>query len=353
MSQLNPLEFDRLVRKVEQLQRANADLKKFAQMAARDLGEPLRSIGGFIQLVDRRDGSTMSREGRHFMHLAANEVRQMEQALDSLLAFCQIDGAEQNRRIFDANEALGEVCLNLSSRIRAAGASVNYGNLPPIEGDRGEIKLLFRALIDNSLKFASEAAPVIRIDAEPAEGRLLRFKLTDNGIGIAPADRERVFSLFERLHERENYEGSGIGLALCRRIVERHSGRIEIQPNGAGSGLCVSFTLPGNGPSPPRLRKVLAEPIELEPEAKITESVGRIEFVKPMEVSGRGLKMAEDADEEPEGRSKPAPEATLGEKPGSFRHRARKRPVLRALKALRRIRRKKPRKKRWTWKLVP
>ncbi|MEM1296747.1 MAG: ATP-binding protein [Verrucomicrobiota bacterium] len=279
------------------MRRSNEDLKQFAYVAAHDLREPLRSISGFIQLLERREGSTMSSEGREFVQLAIRGVRQMEDTLNGLLTYSLIDGTEPEGEPIDVNALVGEVQLNLNSRINSTGTIIRSADLPAIKGDKLQIKRVFQNLIENAIKFRSEAAPEIEIDATPVENGFIQFSIADNGIGIEPTHRERVFTIFERLHTREEFEGSGIGLAICKRVVERHGGRIFIDPQSE-NGLKICFRLPSlHAAGKDFDSDVHTTPIEVPPEKMTSEPVGRIDFVEPLQVASSPELAVEGANE--------------------------------------------------------
>tara|TARA_R110002096_G_scaffold433224_1_gene651570 strand:- start:3057 stop:4121 length:1065 start_codon:yes stop_codon:yes gene_type:complete len=354
MGQSIPPNLDQIADQMEALRRSNEDLKQFAYVAAHDLREPLRSISGFIQLLERREGSTMSSEGREFIQLAIRGVRQMEDTLNGLLTYSLIDGTEPEGEPIEVNALIGEVSLNLNSRITSSGTTIKAGDLPTVKGDKLQIKRVFQNLIENAIKFRSEALPQIEIDSVPLGNGFIEFSIADNGIGIKPAHREKIFTIFERLHTREEFEGSGIGLAICKRVVERHGGTIAIDPDYE-NGLKIRFQLPSLNAGKIENREVHATPIDVPKEAVTKESVGKIDFVEPIQmVAPQQVQSQEPEPQEPESQVVESPsEETKPEQPKkSLGSRSINREFVRRVRSAKK--KKQPRKpKRWSWKYLP
>lgn len=347
MGQSIPPNLDQLADELEALRRSNEDLKQFAYVAAHDLREPLRSISGFIQLLERREGSTMSSEGREFVQLAIRGVRQMEDTLNGLLTYSLIDGTEPEGEPIDVNALIGEVRLNLSSRINSTGTLIHAVDLPPVKGDKLQIKRVFQNLIENAIKFRSEAAPEITIEATDPGSGFLSFSIADNGIGIEAAHRDKVFTIFERLHTREEFEGSGIGLAICKRIVERHGGTISIDADYE-NGLKVCFELPSLQAGTTSDREVHTTPIEVPVETVAKEPVRQIDFVEPLQVAA-SQRLEPDEVEAP---AVIKTEQIPDEGSGFLKSKSMNKGLLRQMRSAKK-KKAPPKPKRWSWKYLP
>jgi PAS domain S-box-containing protein len=231
-----------LQEQAQDLARSNEELEQFAYVASHDLQEPLRMVSAFTQLLERRYAERFDGEGREFMHYVIDGARGMQRLIDDLLAYSRIGRRGQPPRPVAADEALGQARANLKLAIDETAARIDCDPLPCVSGDEPQLVQLFQNLIANAIKFRGSNRPHIRI-AAVRHGVHWRFSVADNGIGIAPAHFERIFVIFQRLHSKSEYPGTGIGLAACKKIVERHGGRIwvESQPGG---GATFFFTLP-------------------------------------------------------------------------------------------------------------
>ena len=225
----------------ERLARSNADLEQFAYAASHDLQEPLRSIGGMLQLLQSRYNSKLDDKGGSFIDHAVKGAERMQHLIDDLLTYSRA-GRDAEIRQVDCNETMSEVVQALGARIRDTGARVTWKGLPTIASNPSLLFQLFQNLVANAIKFHDEAAPVVTVSAEDIGAGGWRFAVADNGIGIEAKFASDVFKVFRRLHTRKAYEGTGIGLALCRRIVEQHGGRIWVEPR-AGGGSTFRFEL--------------------------------------------------------------------------------------------------------------
>ncbi|HUA87750.1 MAG TPA: ATP-binding protein [Bryobacteraceae bacterium] len=234
-----------LKRSNEELRRANKDLETFAYSASHDLQEPLRNISLSAQLLDRAlQGRDTAKETEPFLEAILNGARRMENLVRDLLAYAR--ATQFNAGPYadvDANATLAAVLLNLKSRIDQTGAQVTSGDLPVISMHQVHLAQLFQNLISNALKYRREEPPRIHLTAARQQGWWV-FSVADNGIGIDPRYASQVFGLFKRLHTREEYPGSGIGLAICQRIVEQYGGRIWLERSAPGEGSVFSFSLP-------------------------------------------------------------------------------------------------------------
>lgn len=231
-----------LAQKVVELARSNADLEQFAYVASHDLQEPLRMVAAYTQLLSERYRDKLDDEARKFIDYASEGALRMQVLVQDLLAFSRVGRADVAQVSVDCNAVMQEVLQTLSSAIEESGAAVTFGALPAVWGDRTQMVQLFQNLVGNAIKFRGQEAPVISVLAEEADPYWL-FSVSDNGIGIDSESAEQIFAVFQRLHARTEYPGSGIGLAICKKIVERGGGRIwvESQP---GSGSTFKFTMP-------------------------------------------------------------------------------------------------------------
>ncbi len=226
----------------QELERSNAELQQFAYVASHDLQEPLRTISSYLQLLNRRyKGKPLDDNAEQFITFAVGGAKRMQTLIQDLLSYSKAGAHSRDFTPTDSGALMAEVTAALRTTIVEKGAVVQYEGLPTMLGDAGQLGRLFQNLIANALKFCKEA-PVIRITAERREEQWL-FTVRDNGIGIDPAHAARIFVIFQRLHTREEYEGTGLGLALCKKIVERHGGRIWVE-SVPGQGAAFHFTLP-------------------------------------------------------------------------------------------------------------
>jgi PAS domain S-box-containing protein len=231
-------------RTAEDLQRSNRDLEQFAYVASHDLQEPLRAVGGYVKLLRRRFPDQIDPKALEYISGAAEGAARMERLVRDLLAFSRVGTRGGDFTPTDTNQALRDALQNLQSSIQARQAAVTSDPLPTVPVDATQMTQLFQNLIGNALKFQSERPPEVQVSAKKQDARWV-FSIRDNGIGIDPQYFERIFQIFQRLHTRTHYEGTGIGLAICKKIVERHGGTIwvESQP---GQGSTFYFAFPQN-----------------------------------------------------------------------------------------------------------
>jgi two-component system sensor histidine kinase/response regulator len=234
---------ERLARQAVELERSNAALERFAEVAAHELRQPLRNVAGFVELwlARQRAAAADDDEAVLLAERAAHGVGELRSLTDALLAYAKT-GVELRREPVPLGEALDAARRELATVLDGAGTTVEAENLPTVAGDRRLLVQLFANLLDNAVKFAAEEPPVVRVVAEPSEGTW-KIGVRDNGIGVDPADVPRLFTIFARLHPGRDSQGHGVGLAVCRRIVEQHGGTIWCEPTEAGTTMW--FTLPG------------------------------------------------------------------------------------------------------------
>ncbi|MGC8501276.1 MAG: sensor histidine kinase [Leptospirillia bacterium] len=231
-----------LIAKTTDLVRSNRDLEQFAYVASHDLQEPLRMVTSYTQLLARRYKGQLSVEADEFIAFAVDGAARMQALINALLAYSRVDSRGKPMVVCDLGSVLTHAQDNLKLAIEESGASIVRGELPRVIGDPIQLMQLLQNLVGNAVKFrVKDRAPVIRIEAEK-EGDLWKISVSDNGIGIEPQFYERIFVIFQRLHTKEEYPGTGIGLAMCKRIVERHGGAITVA-SAPGSGSTFAFTL--------------------------------------------------------------------------------------------------------------
>jgi signal transduction histidine kinase len=233
----------RVAERTRELRRSNDELRQFAYVASHDLQEPLRMVSSFVDLFLRRHGQSIDSDGEELLRYVVDGVQRMRQLINDLLAYARLERSPTTSGNVDCERALESALENLQVALQESGARVTHGPLPHVRGDEQQIVQLLQNLIGNSIKFhRPDVAPRINLQAATS-GDEFTFTLEDNGIGIEPEHRERVFQVFQRLNPREQYPGTGIGLAICRKIVEQHLGRIWIGASVA-PGSVFHFTLP-------------------------------------------------------------------------------------------------------------
>jgi signal transduction histidine kinase len=231
----------------QELKRSNEELEHFAYVASHDLQEPLRMVRSYAQLLERRYRDKLDTEGHEFIAYLVDGATRMQRLIQDLLTYSRVGTRGQPLAPTSAGAVLENVLATLKASIADAGARVTHDALPTVAADAVQLEHLFLNLISNALKFRGSEPPAVHVSAARANGAWV-FSVRDNGIGIDPRHFDRIFVMFQRLHTREQYPGTGIGLAICRKIVERHGGRIwvESQPD---QGSTFSFTLPATGAS--------------------------------------------------------------------------------------------------------
>ncbi|HXR76347.1 MAG TPA: ATP-binding protein [Bryobacteraceae bacterium] len=225
------------------LERTNEELQQFAYAVSHDLQEPLRNVTIYTQLLGRRYSGKLDSDAEQYIGFAVNGAVRMQMLLKDLLAYTQAsDRTEQATNPIDANSVVQNVLSNLQATIDESGATVTYDMLPAIRMEEVHLEQLFQNLIGNGIKYRSEEPPRIHISAARA-GNEWTFRVADNGIGIDPRYKDNIFGLFKRLHTSEKYAGTGIGLAICQKTVQKYGGRIWVEP-GTGGGSVFCFTTP-------------------------------------------------------------------------------------------------------------
>jgi light-regulated signal transduction histidine kinase (bacteriophytochrome) len=234
-----------LQRAAEQLTSSNKELEQFAYIASHDLQEPLRVVTGYVQLIERKYKGRLDAEAEQFMEYIRDGVSRMQQLITDLLSYSRLGTRSKPFGPVKAETVLERAVTNLQPLIDQNSAVVAHQALPEVRGDETQLLQLFQNLIANAVKFHGHRRPQVDISARPENGQWV-FAVHDNGIGIERQYWEQIFAIFQRLHTRQKYPGTGIGLAVCKRIVERHGGRIwlDSQPD---QGTTFYFTLP-SGP---------------------------------------------------------------------------------------------------------
>lgn len=235
------------------LAHSNDELQQFAYVASHDLQEPLRMVSSFTQLLKQRYGEQLDENANEYIDFAIDGVERMRALINDLLTYSRVDTTGRELKSTDMVEVMGWALSNLRATINEAQADISYDELPRVRGDKSQLQRLMQNLISNAVKYRSETRkPTVKIGAV-RDGHEWLFSVTDNGVGIDSKYYERIFEIFQRLHAHDLYPGSGMGLAICKKIVKRHGGRIWLTQGPGGVGTTVNFTLPA---------------VEAEPEAK-------------------------------------------------------------------------------------
>jgi light-regulated signal transduction histidine kinase (bacteriophytochrome) len=231
-----------LARKIEELARSNAELEQFAYVASHDLQEPLRMVASYTQLLGRRYKGRLDSDADEFIGFAVDGANRMQTLIQDLLSYSRVTTKGQSFAVTDAAAACNDALKNLRGAVLDTGGVVTVGSLPAVLADATQLTQVFQNLIVNALKYRNPERPEIQITARQ-DGNVAVFAVRDNGIGIEPQYFERIFQMFQRLHTIKAYSGTGIGLALCKKIVQRHGGRIWVESE-PGKGSTFLFTIP-------------------------------------------------------------------------------------------------------------
>jgi len=238
-------ELERLVdARTAELERSNRELADFAYVASHDLQEPLRTITGFIQLLEQRYTDRLDDAGRRYMDLVVDGAAHMQALIEGLLTYSRVQTHGQPPVEVDVTEAVKRALAAVRASFAESSVLVTWDDLPVVLVDETQLLQLLQNLLSNAIRFRSDATPEVHISAT-RQGTMWVFSVRDNGIGIDPAFEDRIFRIFERLHLREEVPGTGIGLAVCTRIVERHGGTMRVE-SAPGEGATFFFTLPAS-----------------------------------------------------------------------------------------------------------
>jgi light-regulated signal transduction histidine kinase (bacteriophytochrome) len=242
LRQAHALQEQRVQERTAELQRSNADLQQFAYVASHDLQEPLRMVTSFMQLLEKKYQGELDEQAHRWIDHAVSGATRMQILINDLLTYSRVGTHGKTFVACDLKEVLSTALQNLHLVISENSAEIAFDTMPTIQGDEVQLVSLFQNLVGNAIKYRGEQPPRIHISARQ-EGTDWLFSVRDNGIGIAPQFSERIFIIFQRLHNRRTYPGTGIGLALCKRIIERHGGRIWVESK-LGEGATFYFALP-------------------------------------------------------------------------------------------------------------
>ena len=232
----------KLKRTVAELKRSNTDLQQFAYVASHDLQEPLRMVASYTQLLEKRYKDKLDTDAKEFIHFAVDGALRMQKLINDLLSYSLVSTRQKPVKPTDCNSVLGQVIANLSLTIEQNNDIITNDDLPTVMADESQMQELFKNLVGNAIKFRSEHAPRVHVSAKQNGNKWL-FSVQDNGLGIDPQFKDKIFLIFQRLHSKEEYPGTGIGLAICKRIVEHHGGKIWFDSD-VGKGSTFYFTLP-------------------------------------------------------------------------------------------------------------
>jgi signal transduction histidine kinase len=230
-----------LLKSNQELARSNAELEQFAYVASHDLQAPLATIASYAQLLEKRYKDQLDPQANKFIGNIVQGCTRMQTLIDDLLEYSRVGRRQKPFQVIDCNQVVEQAIANLQAVIRDTQAVVTYSELPEVTGDISQLVQLFQNLVGNAIKYRYEAPPVVRVSACKHDNKWL-FSVSDNGIGIAQQHQERIFQIFQRLHTQREYSGTGIGLAICQKIVERHGGSIWVESE-PGQGSTFHFTI--------------------------------------------------------------------------------------------------------------
>ncbi len=235
---------DKVKERTKELEQSNKELQQFAYVASHDLREPLRMISSFLQLLERRYNEQLDEDANEFIEFAVDGAKRLDSMIKDLLEYSRVANKKRKFSDVDLNEVLERTNLNLKFAIEDNNAEIIANQLPTLSGDEQLLIHLFQNLISNSIKYRSKENPIIQISVNNELNQFI-FSVKDNGIGISTKHLERIFTIFQRLHTREEYEGTGIGLAIAQKIVQQHGGQIWAESE-TGKGTIIYFTIPYN-----------------------------------------------------------------------------------------------------------
>lgn len=237
---------EELAQSVKELARSNHDLEQFAYVASHDLQEPLRMVAAYTQLLAEKYRGKLDEQADKYIHYAVDGATRMQTLIQDLLAFSRAGREGTEVADIDFNVVVRQALLNLEAAVKDSGTTVNFDSLPTLPANEAQLRQVLQNLIGNAMKFRGASAPQVRITAEKNHEEWT-FSIADNGIGIAPDHMESIFVVFHRLHTRQEYPGNGIGLSICKKIIERHGGRIWVESQ-EGRGSTFKFSLPAHVP---------------------------------------------------------------------------------------------------------
>ncbi len=229
---------------MKELQRSNRELEQFAYVVSHDLQEPLRMVSSFTQLLEKRYKGQLDEDADEYIDFIIDGAQRMRDLIDDLLAFSRLNTETEEFKETNLETVLNEVLTTFNSSIGENDVLITHNNLPTVMADPTQINQLFQNLLSNAIKFRGNRSPKIHLDAEELEDDW-KISISDNGIGISPLNQKKIFNVFTRLHTRQEYEGTGIGLSICKKIVQRHGGRIWVESE-KGKGSTFYFILPKN-----------------------------------------------------------------------------------------------------------
>ncbi len=252
-----------LRRRTVELERSNAELEQFANVASHDLQEPLRMVAMFAQLLTERYKGSLDSDADAFLGFLVEGAQRMRALVDGLLSFSRVQSAARELQPTDSEEMFRNALADLTITLEESGAEVTHAPLPVVMADGSQMEQIFQNIIGNAIKFAGDSPPQVHVSADRL-GEQWIFSIRDNGIGIDPRYHDRIFGIFQRLHPRDAYPGTGIGLSICKRIVERHGGRIWVE-SAEGQGATFYFSVPAAPEAPAQIRGVRPRQLSDEP----------------------------------------------------------------------------------------